>query len=652
MYGLDFLGPVNLGEKVALGKKAVIVGGGNVAMDAARAALRMGAKEVTVVYRRGRAEMPALPEEITQAEEEGVKFELLTNPVKVLAGADGRVRGLECLRMTLGEPDASGRRRPVAVEGSNFTVDADNVIIAIGQTADIAQAAGVPLENGKIAARSRSLATKVPGVFAGGDVVLGPASLVEAMAHGHHAAEAIDAFLRGKPMPALDSRSENRSRRPIPIRPPHPSAKQQMSRIVVADRTRDFREIDLGYTAEQAVAEAKRCLACGLCSECGLCVKACGPGAIVHDMQPTSAKLRGRLGDPHARLRGVPGLVARRIRPRSLRQRAVQRAIRAHAVRRRTRPKVTCNGHPMASRSRGSPSSNAWARATAPAAIPTARPFAACPRPRKPWSPWSTSPGLEVSIFCMDVRAFGKEFDSYVNRARDEHGVKFIRAIPSRIVEMPGSKNARIRYFDDKGEEHQQEFDLVVLSVGMRPSASVKDTAAKLGLDLNRIRLLPDRSSGAPGGVQARHLCRRRLSGTQGHSRIGGPGVGRRRLRHGKAAAVRGTMIQRHEYPWERDVTDEKAARGRVHLPLRPQHRIGGGREGRRRLGSQDAGHVCHTETNLYTCSDTSQQHIKDVIREASGSTAWWSPPARRARTKCFSKRPCASRASINTSSP
>src|SRR5664279_2364224 len=155
LYGLDFLGPVNLGEKVAMGAKAVIVGSGNVAMDAARAALRMGAKEVTVVYRRGRAEMPALPVEILQAEEEGVKFELLTNPLKVIA-SNGHVTGLECLRMKLGEPDASGRRRPVAIEGSNFTVEADNVIIAIGQTADIE---GVPLESGKIAADG-SLATK------------------------------------------------------------------------------------------------------------------------------------------------------------------------------------------------------------------------------------------------------------------------------------------------------------------------------------------------------------------------------------------------------------------------------------------------------------------------------------------------------------
>ncbi len=194
MYGPDFLCRANLGDKVAIGRKAVIIGGGNVAMDAARMALRLGAAEATVVYRRGREEMPALPEEIQQAEEEGVKFQLLTNPVKVIAGTDGSVSGLECLRMTLGDPDASGRRRPVPVAGSNFTVPADTVIFAIGQEADIC---GVPLTDGKIAAKP-SLATDIAGVFAGGDVVLGPASLVEAMAHGHKAAEAIHGFVQNR----------------------------------------------------------------------------------------------------------------------------------------------------------------------------------------------------------------------------------------------------------------------------------------------------------------------------------------------------------------------------------------------------------------------------------------------------------------------
>jgi heterodisulfide reductase subunit A-like polyferredoxin len=608
MAGLDFLGPVNLGEKVALGKKAVVVGGGNVAMDAARAALRMGAKEVTVVYRRGRAEMPALPEEIAQAEEEGVKLELLTNPVKVLAGADGRVRGLECLRMTLGEPDASGRRRPVAVEGSNFTVDADNVIIAIGQTADIE---GIPLENGKIAA-DPSLATKVPGVFAGGDVVLGPASLVEAMAHGHHAAEAIDAFLRGKPMPALDTKKKATAPNPNPAAVPE--AKQPMSRIVVEDRTRDFREIDLGFTAEQAVAEAKRCLACGLCSECGLCVKACGPGAIVHDMQPTSqsfkvgsviltpgyeefqASLRGEFG--HDRYANVLSSVQfeRMLSASGPTEGHVQRPSDGKPVKKIAF--IQCVGSRDSARGNPYCSSICCMSATKEAMVALEH-----------------VAGLEVSIFCMDVRAFGKEFDNYVNRARDEHGVKFIRAMPSRIVEMPGSKNARIRYFDDKGEENQQEFDLVVLSVGMRPSTSVKDTAAKLGLDLNQFgfcqtdRLAPMAAS--KPGVYVAGAFQEPKDIPESVAQASGAAA----CAMEKLSAVRGTMIRRHEYPWERDVTDEKPRVG-VFI-CHCGHNIASVVDVKAVAASaaKMPGTV-HTETNVYACSDTSQQHIKDVIRD------------------------------------
>ena len=306
VYGLDFLCQANLGEHPPLRGKVVVIGGGNVAMDAARASLRLGAAEVTVVYRRGRAEMPALAEEIEQAEEEGVKFELLANPIKVLAGAGENVTGLQCLRMRLGEPDSSGRRRPVAVAGSNFVVSAEMVIFAIGQEADLA---GVPLTDGKIAA-GESLATELPGVFAGGDVVLGPASLVEAMAHGHKAAETIHAFLRNdsssnvKAAPAASCDCAGAPKvAPNPDPAAKRQAKQEMPEQAVRDRLGDFREISLGYTPEQAVAEAKRCLACGLCSECGLCVKACTAGAIVHDMRAGHPDAQRRLGHPHAGVR-------------------------------------------------------------------------------------------------------------------------------------------------------------------------------------------------------------------------------------------------------------------------------------------------------------------------------------------------------------
>jgi heterodisulfide reductase subunit A-like polyferredoxin len=607
LYGLDFLGPVNLGEKVPMGAQTIVVGGGNVAMDAARAALRMGAKEVTIVYRRSRVEMPALPEEIAQAEEEGVRFELLTNPIKVIA-KHGRVTGLECLRMQLGEPDASGRRKPVPVEGSNFVVAADNVIIAIGQTADIE---GVPLDGGKIRADG-SLATTVPGVFAGGDVVLGPASLVEAMGHGHHAAAAIHAFLRGQPLPVLDNRPKTVAGNPQPET--EVVAKQAMPTIVVEDRTRDFREIETGYTAEQAMAEAQRCLACGLCSECGLCVKACAPGAIVHDMQPRTetihvgsivltpgyeefqASLRGEFG--HGRYANVLSSVQfeRMLSASGPTEGHVQRPSDGKPVKKIAF--IQCVGSRDSARGNGYCSSICCMSATKEAMVALEH-----------------VQGLEVSIFCMDVRAFGKEFDGYVNRARDEHGVKYIRAMPSRIVEMPGSKNARVRFFDEKGQEHQEEFDLVVLSVGMRPSAGVKEMARTLGLDLNEFgfcatdRLAPMAAS-KPGIYVAGAFQEPKDIPEAVAQASAAAACAMERL-----APVRGNLIKRHEYPWERDVTDEPPRIGifvcHCGYNIASVVDVKAVADAAAKLPG-----IVHSETNLYACSDTSQQHIQNVIRE------------------------------------
>jgi heterodisulfide reductase subunit A-like polyferredoxin len=614
MYGLDFLCRANLGEKVAMGQKAVVIGGGNVAMDAARAALRLQAKEVTIVYRRGRAEMPALPEEIEGAEEEGVKFELLTNPIKVVSDAQGRVTGLECLRMKLGEPDASGRRRPVPVEGSNVIIPADTVILAIGQEADTADT--LPLTDGKIAATD-ALATALPGVFAGGDVVLGPASLVEAMAHGHKAAESIHAFLRkdaAKSGRMLNVIGGDACRKTASNPQPgaKSAAKQKMPQQSLATRQRDFAEIDLGYTAEQAVAEAKRCLACGLCSECGLCVTACSAGAIVHDMQPATEVFR------------VGSVI---LTPGYDEFQAAQRGEFGHGRYANVVSSVQFERLLSAAGPTGGqvlrPSDGKHAKRIA---------FIQCVGSRDParGNPYCSSiccmsatkeamvaleheAGLSVSIFCMDIRAFGKEFDAYVNRAREENGVRFIRAIPSRIVEMPGSKNPRVRYFDDEGRRRDEEFDIVVLSVGLRPSSSVKDMASRLGVELNdwgfchTDRLAPLAAS-RPGLYVAGAIQEPKDIPESVAQASGAAACAMEQL-----ASARGTMIQRREYPWERDVTDE-APRIGVFI-CHCGHNIASVVD-----VQEVAAHalklpfVAHAEANLYTCSDNSLQHIKDVI--------------------------------------
>lgn len=191
----------NYATPIRVGQRAVVVGGGNVAMDAVRTAKRLGAKEAIIVYRRSRKEMPARAEEIEHAEEEGIKFELLTNPVKVLGDEYGNVVGIECVRMELGEPDESGRRRPQEIKGSNFVIDADTVIIAIGQSANpiVARSAtGVETNKWGYFIADENGKTTHPKVWAGGDIVTGAATVILAVGAGKKAAKSIHETLSNK----------------------------------------------------------------------------------------------------------------------------------------------------------------------------------------------------------------------------------------------------------------------------------------------------------------------------------------------------------------------------------------------------------------------------------------------------------------------
>ncbi|MEA3364470.1 MAG: NADPH-dependent glutamate synthase, partial [Candidatus Hydrogenedentes bacterium] len=187
---------------VYVGRKVTVIGAGNVSMDAARTAKRLGADEVTIVYRRSRAEMPARAAEIAHAEHEGILFQLLTNPTRVLGDDSGHVRGLECIRMELGEPDESGRRRPIPIPDSEFEIECDMVIPAIANKANpllTSHSPGIQLNKwGNIIADEDTCATSLPGIFAGGDIVIGSATVIEAMGAGKRAARAIDAYIKGK----------------------------------------------------------------------------------------------------------------------------------------------------------------------------------------------------------------------------------------------------------------------------------------------------------------------------------------------------------------------------------------------------------------------------------------------------------------------
>jgi len=272
--GVDFLVDMALGKPVEMGNNVAIVGGGNVAIDAARNSVRMGAETVTILYRRSRDEMPASPEEIHGAEEEGVKFHFLAAPVR-LFGNNGKVNKLEYVKMELGEPDASGRRRPVPMEGSETVIPVDMVIAAIGQFPNLSPTEsdkaveGIPTTRwNTIGGDPDSLYTGIEGVFTGGDVYRGPETVVGALADGRKAAMALHLYLRdrkaqGEPKPfnILKGDLENIEIENFSSAPSEP--REIMPELEPAERISNYEQIELGLPEAGALREAERCLSCG-----------------------------------------------------------------------------------------------------------------------------------------------------------------------------------------------------------------------------------------------------------------------------------------------------------------------------------------------------------------------------------------------------
>ncbi|MCL6472660.1 MAG: FAD-dependent oxidoreductase [Firmicutes bacterium] len=280
---LDLLREVNFDRNPKIGKKVAVIGGGNVAMDGARTSLRLGAEQVYLIYRRSKSEMPARYEEIHEAEEEGIIFELLTNP-KSIVTENGRVVGLECVRMGLGEPDASGRRRPEPIPGSEFIMEVDTVITAIGQKTDLSFLEGTDIkltEKGAIVYDKLTLQTSNPKVFTAGEVVTGAGAAIQAIASGHEAAESLDRFLRGVDL--KEGRTPQFIARPYGYGPVYldmvePERRRTPMRMIpVEERLKGFAEVELGYNEEEAVREANRCLVCETenCSGCTMCARTC-----------------------------------------------------------------------------------------------------------------------------------------------------------------------------------------------------------------------------------------------------------------------------------------------------------------------------------------------------------------------------------------
>ncbi|MEJ5358666.1 MAG: NAD(P)-binding protein [Desulfobacterales bacterium] len=272
---------VALGDHRAPGKRAVVVGGGNVAIDAARTCLRLGCEEVTLAYRRSRADMPADVEEVEQAEEEGIRFCFLTIP-KAVHGEAGAVRGLVCVRAKMVKKDDGPRLFPVPVEGSDFTIEADTIVSAIGQRIDLdclRDLKGLAWSRRQtIQASAVTQETSLPGVFAGGDAVTGPATVVEAIGAGKRAAEAIDRWLSGIPQPTMPPVPVRRRRVAwieVPAGTKMSLKRPEMPLLNLERRRTTFQQVELGYPENAVREEARRCLRCDVCLRCGTCVTVC-----------------------------------------------------------------------------------------------------------------------------------------------------------------------------------------------------------------------------------------------------------------------------------------------------------------------------------------------------------------------------------------
>jgi formate dehydrogenase major subunit len=286
IHGVTFMRRVNLEKDLKIGSRIAVVGGGNTAMDAARSSLRLGAKEVFIIYRRTREEMPVDPRELEQVEEEGIEVHFLTQPTRVLSRDGIRVSGVQCIRNRLGEPEKDGRRRPIPIEGTEFDIDIDLLIPAVSQSPDISflpEEIGLEISKwDRLSVNPETFETNVHGIFAGGDFVTGPMDVIRVIADGRKTALSIHTYLSGeefekKPVhfTAVSEVKIDPDLEKIP--------RQKIETIPIQERKSVDKEVELGFSKEVAVKEALRCLQCHIftifnrtkCILCGGCVDIC-----------------------------------------------------------------------------------------------------------------------------------------------------------------------------------------------------------------------------------------------------------------------------------------------------------------------------------------------------------------------------------------
>jgi len=605
-----------------LGKNVLVLGGGNVAVDCARTALRLGS-QVAMACLESRDNMPAHPWEVNAAEEEGVQLFPGLTFEQIIGDEAGHVKGVECMRVASFSFDEIGRLHVEKVPDSNFVIPCDTVIFSVGQRAGLAfipQDAGVGItQKQTIAINPNTMAATRKGVFAAGDSVSGTAFVIEAVASGHKAAESILRYLQGEalerpPKPELPvvhlsqqeiedriARGEihRQKRVPIPELPPEV-------------RRNSFAEVERGYDDESAMAEAARCLACGVCSECMSCVFACGANAIDHDMAPSHEEVHV------GAIILAPGY-------------EIYRAEFSEEFGYGRFPNVITSLQYERILSASGPTFGEIQRPS-DGILPERIAFLQCIGSRDQTHDYCSAvccmyatkeaimtkehhPELDIRVFMMDMRAFSKGYLAYFERAKKKYGVDYIHCRISSLNEDPNTHNLRITYFDETNQIHTEEFNLVVLSVGMEISNEVRNLGRRLGVELDdygfchTVQFNPVETSRS--GIYAIGPFREPKDIPESVVEASGAAASVA----ARLAPARFQLTVTPQFPPEKDVSGEEPRigvfvchcgsniGGYLDVPAVTEY-------------ARHLPHVVHAEDNLYTCSQDSIRHITQQIKD------------------------------------
>jgi heterodisulfide reductase subunit A-like polyferredoxin len=617
------------------GKRVLVLGGGNVAIDAAQVAVRLGAAWVGMTCLESREQMPAHKWEVEDAEEEGIEI-FPARTFKEITSVNGQVTGVRTVNVDF-HGFVDGRPEFDEFPETEMILPADLVVFAIGQRPESGCLKQVKTQRGgRVEVDTETLTTNVPGIFSGGDAVTGSASIIGAIAAGHRAAWSIGAYLGIEPQTAtqFDDLSYASVAKLTPDEVKQRLASESIAKALrielpkrpAAERKDDFIEMYGGLTEAQARQEATRCLRCGVCSECNQCVYTCRAGAIIHDESERLVELSVGAVVLTPGVEAMPGDIRPEYGygryPNVVTSLQFERMLSASGPFGGVVKRLSDGHHPRkvawiqcvgsrdcSSDQEGTPrgaycSSVCCMYATKEAIIAREH---------------DTS--IEPTIFYIDIRSFGKGFETYIDRAKSEYGVRYVRCMVSSVKEVPGSHNLRLNYVTYEGEGdkrpvlHEEEFDLVVLSVGLQPTAETRAMAERLDIKLNdsgfaAVEPFTPAQTSRPGVF---------VAGTFAEPKDIPESVIEASCAAAQVSALlaeaRGSLTRVPVYPPERDVSDETDRIGvficHCGINIGAIVNVPEVVEFARKLPG-----VAYAENNLYTCSQDTQEKISRQIQE------------------------------------